>query len=319
MFLASWAFVPICVLPILYLLRRWCNGGVCHNRRRLDGKIVVITGASSGIGKETAIEIARRGATVVMVCRDFDRGTSALNEVKERSGNSNVFLKLLDLSSLEAVKNFSKYFVEEFNALHVLINNAAVAVCPYSKTRDGFEMQFGVNHLSHFALTNLLLPLMAKSAPSRVINVSSRFSQHSMADIRLDDINSEKSYSPYKAYCQSKLANVLFTKELNKKLTGSGITTYSLHPGVALTECGRHANILFQYFTAMISPFVLKTPSQAAQTTIYCTVQEGIENLSGKYFVDCEVQETQYRSNDEGLAKELWELSEEMTGVKCPL
>jgi len=292
---------------------------VCQSNRRLDGKTVVITGANTGIGKETAIDLALRGATVVMACRDLERGNSALKEVQEKSQNDNVSLKILDLSSLQSVREFSSSFLAEHEQLHVLVNNAGVGACPLATTEDGFEMQFGVNHLGHFALTNLLLPQMVESSPSRIVNVSSRASQRWMADINFDDINSEQSYSRFGAYCQSKLANVLFTKELQRRLSTTGVTAYALHPGVVLTEIGRHANSFLWSAVKLIGPLFLKTPCEGAQTTVYCAVQEDMEGLSGSYFVDCAVQGTTKKSNDEGLAKKLWELSEQMTGVDFPL
>ena len=224
----------------------------------------------------------------------------------------------LDLASLASIRSFCECFTREYGELYVLVNNAGVSVCPYMETEDGFEMQFGVNHLGHFALTNLLLLMMADTeAPCRIINVSSRASQRWMADLKMDDLNyTERSYSRYGAYCQSKLANVLFTKELHRKLQGTNVTTYAVHPGVCNTEFGRHANLLFRAFTALISPFVLKTPLQAAQTSVHCAVAEDVECHSGRYFVDCAVHETQYKSNDAKLARELWDRSEEMTGVK---
>ena len=313
-----WAASALSALPVLYAIRRWCDGGKCQNELRLDGKTAIITGANTGIGKETAIDLATRGATVVMACRDLDRSAEALAEVKDRSKNNNVFLRKLDLSSLESVRTFASSFTCVHNKLNILVNNAGVGACAYTKTEDGFEMQFGVNHLGHFALTNLLLPLMVESSPgSRIINVSSRAGQRSIDDIKFDDINSEKSYSRFGAYCQSKLANVLFTKELHRRLVGTGVTVYAVHPGVVLTEIGRHAQPVLWSAVKMLGPLVLKTPLQGAQTTIYCCVEEGIEHQSGKYFVDCDVMEgTSAKSNDQGLAEKLWELSERMTGVR---
>jgi len=242
----------------------------------------------------------------------------ALNDVKERSGSPTVFLKILDLASLSSIREFSRSFLTEYNKLHILINNAGVMMCPYTKTEDGFEMQIGVNHFGHFALTNLLLERLVESAPSRIVNVSSMAHEGIGADIYFDDINSEKSYSSITAYSQSKLANILFTKELHRKLTQSDVTTYSLHPGVIPTDISRHSKLLrlvnFVFLRAMC-----KTTEQGAQTTIYCAVQEGIENVSGLYFSDCAVTKSSVKSNDEGIAKKLWEVSEEMTGVRFPL
>ena len=162
------------IIIILYLLRQWMKGTKCYNIVRLDGKAVIITGANTGIGKETAVDLAKRGAIVVMACRDMKRGEAALKEVKNRSGSSEVFLKVLNLASLTSIHEFSKSFLAEYSQLHILINNAGVFQCPFTKTEEGFEMQIGVNHFGHFALTNLLLGRIVESAPSRIINVSSK-------------------------------------------------------------------------------------------------------------------------------------------------
>lgn len=306
-------------VPLFYLFRKWCGGGTCESETRMDGKTAIVTGANTGIGKETAIDLARRGATVIMACHDSQRGIKALKEVKEMSGSNSITLKILDLSSLESTREFSASFLSEHEKLHVLINNAGVGACPYAKTADGFELQFGVNHLGHFALTNLLLPRLIDSAPARIVNLSSRASQRWLADINFEDINSEKKYSPFSAYCQSKLANVLFTKELHRRLTGQGVTAYAVHPGVVYTEIARHAQRFLQLLGAIIAPIFLKTPSQGAQTSVYCAVQEGIEEQSGEYFSDCSVRKTTEKSRDEELANKLWDLSENMTKVEFPL
>lgn len=191
--------------------------------------MAIITGANTGIGKENAIDFARRGAKVYIACRDVQRGEDALKDIKTASGSDKVFFLQLDLASLDSVREFSRKFHELESQLHLLINNAGVMMCPKALTKDGFEMQIGTNHLGHFLLTNLLLDLLKASAPSRIVNVSS--AGHTMSDINKDDLMSEKSYSKLKAYAQSKLANVLFSTELAKKLEGTGVTVNSLHPG----------------------------------------------------------------------------------------
>ncbi|RXN04132.1 retinol dehydrogenase 13-like protein [Labeo rohita] len=176
----------------LFALRRWLAGGVCRSKARLDGKTVLITGANTGIGKETAVDMAKRGARVILACRDMGRANKAAEEVRKRSGNDNVVVKMLDLNSLRSVRALAKDVQKTEDRLNILINNAGIMMCPHWRTEDGFEMQFGVNHLGHFLLTNLLLDLLKKSAPSRIVNVSSL--AHESGKIHFDDINLEKNY-----------------------------------------------------------------------------------------------------------------------------
>ncbi|XP_024138416.1 retinol dehydrogenase 12 [Oryzias melastigma] len=300
----------------LFALKRWMAGGVCRSKVRLDGKTVLITGANTGIGKETAVDLAQRGARVIMACRDMDRANKAAEDVRKRSGNGNVVVKKLDLASLESVRQLSKEVLASEERLDILINNAGIMSCPQWKTEDGFEMQFGVNHLGHFLLTNSLLDLLKKSTPSRIVNVSSL--AHEKGKIYFDDINLEKDYHPWKSYRQSKLANVLFTRELAKRLQGTGVTTYSLHPGVIKTELGRHfmptislwKRVLFKPFS-----FFIKSASQGAQTTIYCAVEEKLQNESGLYYSDCAPKTAAPQALDDEAAKRLWDVSASMVGL----
>lgn len=213
------------------------QGGQYTKDTRIDGKVVVITGANSGIGKETAIDLAQCGGKIYIACRDVKRGEDALKDIKERSGSDKVYLLQLDLSSMESIRQFSKKFHELESQLHILINNAGVMACPKALTKDGFEIQIGTNHMGHFLLTNLLLDLLKQSAPSRIVVVSSLF--HWYGRINREDLNSEKSYSKWGAYGQSKVANILFTRELARKVEGTGITVNSLHPGAVKTELSR--------------------------------------------------------------------------------
>ncbi|OWF50392.1 retinol dehydrogenase 12-like [Mizuhopecten yessoensis] len=294
------------------LLRRHLAGGVCVSKKRLDGKTVIITGCNTGIGLETAKELSARGARVVMACRDVKKATEAAETVKTFSGNTDVSIQRLDLASLESVRKFAERMNEKEERIDILINNAGVMMCPKWKSEDGYEMQFAVNHLGHFLLTNLLLDRMKKSAPARIINVSS--SAHYRGKINFDDINSDKDYSSMAAYAQSKLANVLFTKELSKRLQGTGVTTNALHPGVVNTELPRHvqARITIIFLLGpIIKPF-LKTPLQGAQTNLHCALDENLDNVSGKYFSDCAEKGPSKAALVDEDAKRLWQLSEEM-------
>ncbi|XP_031716854.1 retinol dehydrogenase 11-like isoform X2 [Anarrhichthys ocellatus] len=300
----------------LFGVQKWMAGGVCRSKASLEGKTVLITGGNTGIGKETAVDLAKRGARVILACRDMDRGNKAAEEVKKRSGNDNVIVKKLDLASLQSVRQLAKDVLASEGRLDVLINNAGVMSCPKWQTEDGFEMQFGVNHLGHFLLTNCLLDLLKKSASSRIITVSSL--AHQRGQIYFDDIHQEKDYHPWKSYAQSKLANVLFTRKLAKKLQGTGVTTYSLHPGIIRTELGRHFWPTMPLWKRVVyTPlmFLIKSPTEGAQTTIYCAVEESLQNESGLYYSDCAPKTAAPQGLDDEAAKKLWDLSASMVGL----
>ncbi|XP_031706229.1 retinol dehydrogenase 12, like [Anarrhichthys ocellatus] len=279
---------------------------------RLDDRTAIITGANAGIGKETAIDLAKRGAKVIMACRDMERGQAAVKEVVEISGSEHVVCMKLDLADSKSIREFAEAVNKGEPKLNLLINNAGVMVCPYGKTADGFEMQIGVNHFGHFLLTHLLIDLIKRSAPARIVTVSSM--AHSWGSINLEDINSEKSYDKKAAYSQSKLANVLFTHSLAKKLEGTGVTTYSLHPGVVKTDLWRHLNGPQQFLMKMVSPFT-KNSSQGAQTSIYCAVEPSLEKESGGYYSDCAPASCSAAGKDDVLAQKFWDLSCQMLSI----
>uniref|UniRef100_A0A8C6ST54 Zgc:112332 n=1 Tax=Neogobius melanostomus TaxID=47308 RepID=A0A8C6ST54_9GOBI len=277
--------------------------GMCCNRwsseERLEGKTVIITGANTGIGKETARDLARRGARIVMACRDLERAEEAKQDIFEDTGNENLVIRKLDLSDTKSIRAFAELINKEEKQVNILINNAGIMMCPYSKTADGFEMQLGVNHLGHFLLTYLLLDLIKRSAPSRIVVVASV--AHTWTGLRLDDINSERSYDTMKAYGQSKLANVVFARSLAKRLHGTGVSVFSLHPGVVQSD-------LWRIFT--------KTTVEGAQTTIYCAVEPGLESqrevISGN---DCAAARSSRASSDDESAQKLWEISCNLLGI----
>ena len=223
----------------LWMLRRYFAGGVCQSKAKLDGQMVIITGGNTGIGKETAIDLAKRNARVILACRSEEKGKKAEVDVRRESGNNDVHFRQLDLSSFASIRKFAKEVLEEESCVDILINNAGVMMCPYTKTEDGFEMQFGVNHLGHFLLTNLLLDRIKQAPEGRIVNVSS--SMHAFSPpLNLDTINSEDNYSAIQSYSNSKLANVLFTKALAKRLHRTNVITTSLHPGAIDTDLQRH-------------------------------------------------------------------------------
>ncbi|XP_063062753.1 retinol dehydrogenase 12 [Engraulis encrasicolus] len=287
--------------------------GQWSSTERLDEKTVIITGANTGIGKETARDLAKRGARIIMACRDMERGEAARKEIAEDSGNQNIVLKRLDLSNTKSIREFAELINKEEQQLNILINNAGVMLCPFSKTADGFEMQIGVNHLGHFLLTFLLLDLLKRSAPARVVNVAS-VAHTWVSGIQLDDINSEKAYNARRAYGQSKLANILCTRSLAKRLQGSGVTVYSLHPGVVQTELWRHLSAPVQVAVRVFSPFT-KTSVQGAQTSVYCAVEPALEKDSGDYYSDCAPARCSRAAKDDEMAEKLWELSCQLLGI----
>ena len=281
----------------------------------MKGRICLITGASGGIGKETAVALAKLGATVVMVSRDSERGKAALADVRRRSGGSNnVHLMLADLASLQDVRSLASEFQQGHQQLHVLVNNAGALNSKLSLTKDGFETTFGVNHLAHFLLTSLLLDLLKTSAPARIVNVSS--SAHTRGAIDFDGLRGERKYAGIAAYSQSKLANVLFSNELARRLEGTGVTANSLHPGVIRSGFGHNNSgiwgALFGVFHAVARPFLL-TPEQGAQTSIYLASSPDVEGVTGKYFAKSKQTQSSDRSHDTDLAQRLWQVSEELT------
>lgn len=267
---------------LLYLLRRWLVGSPFgQNHLRMDGKVVIVTGANTGIGKETALDLAKRGAKVYMACRDFKRCEAARQDILKLSNNPNVFNRTLDLGSLESIRKFAREFIAEESRLDVLVNNAGL-MGPRRETVDGFEMLIGVNHLGHFLLTNLLLDLLKKSAPSRIVVVSSV--AHKWGKLKKDDFNSEKSYKAFPAYCHSKLANMLFTRELSKRLSGTGVTVNSVHPGSVKTEIFRDSKMGLMICLAPIFLLFMKDSEFGAQTQIRLAVDPKLETTTGKYF-----------------------------------
>ena len=215
----------------------------------------------------------------------------------------------LNLASIKSIREFSKNFHKVENRLDILINNAGVMACPKSYTEDGFEMQMGVNHLGHFLLTNLLLDLLKKSAPSRIVIVSSE--GHKISNINREDFMNEESYSKLKVYGQSKLANILFANEMARKLKGTGVTVNSCHPGLVHTNLGRHMNDfnwIRPIYRAILKPFY-KNPYEGAQTQIRLAVDPSLENVSGKYFSDCEEVLPSKAAQDNETAAWLWRKS----------
>lgn len=314
------------VFLLLVALRFWMRGPTrgSDNPKQLHGKTIVITGANTGIGKVAATDLARRGAKVIICCRSLERAEAAVKDIKDDSGSNLVEIQQLDLASLKSVRQCAEALLEKEEKIDYLINNAGVMLCPDWKTEDGFDMQMGTNHLGHFLLTELVMPLIKKSAASghhpRIVIVSSLAHVGARDGIDFDDIHFEKNFSSMKAYQQSKLANVLHAKELARRLDNTGISVYALHPGVIMTELGRHIEEKIPKAVGCClkptSKFVCKTPFYGAQTTLYCVLEDKIEAESGCYYSDCHVKTPAAQAQDMEAAKRLWELSEELVGLK---
>jgi NAD(P)-dependent dehydrogenase (short-subunit alcohol dehydrogenase family) len=278
----------------------------------MDEKVCLITGATSGIGKATAMGLANMGASVVMVGRDRGRGQAALAEIKEGSANASVDLMLADLSSQQEIHRLADDFKEAYPRLDVLINNAGVIRSKRVTTADGIEMTFAVNHLASFLLTNLLLDLLKASAPSRIVNVASGEQRNGIIDF--NDLQGEKGYKTAKAYSQSKLATVLFTYELARRLEGTGVAVNCLHPGVVGTNLGSGVSGVFGFTVRALTP-LMKSSEKGAETSIYLASSPEVEGLSGKYFVKKAEARSSDVSHDQRLARRLWEVSAELTNV----
>ncbi|KAM9798636.1 retinol dehydrogenase 14b [Neosynchiropus ocellatus] len=283
----------------------------------MRGKTVIVTGANSGIGKALAAELLKLQARVIMACRDRDSAAEAARDIQKESGEGHgeVVIKHLDLASLKSVRKFCEEIQEEEPKVDVLVNNAGLYQCPYTKTEEGFEMQLGVNHLGHFLLTHLLLDLLKKSAPSRIVVVSSKLYKY--GHINFDDLHSEGSYDKAFCYSQSKLANLLFTLELSKQLEGSGVTVNALTPGIVRTRLGRHVNIPFlaKPLFSLASLAFFKSPLEGAQTPLYLACSPEVEGVSGKCFANCAEEELMAKATDEQAAKRLWDVSLRMVGL----
>lgn len=274
----------------------------------MKNKIVIITGANSGIGRETARALATKGATIVMACRDDGRAAEALEDIVTTSGSRCVEVMLLDLASFASVHRFVKDFQHKYDRVDVLLNNAGLFPFKKQTTEDGFEMQFGVNHLGHFLLTQLLLPQLKAAGDARVINVSSMM--HHLGEIDFDSFEGATPYRPIRAYSQSKLANVLFTRAFARRHAGDGITAYSLHPGgVGTNIFGR--GYVRRTLYKMVGGFL--SPARGAKTSIYLATENGIEKHNGAYFNEFQrVKSGSTLSNDTALAEKLWRVSEQL-------
>lgn len=282
------------------------------SEKSVTEKVCMVTGANSGIGKATALNLAQRGARVVMVCRNHERGNPARAEIIQRSGNAQVDVLTADFASQQEVRLLAAAFKEQYDRLDVLINNAGLSRMTYTETEDGYETTWAVNHLAPFLLTNLLLDVIRASAPARIVNVSSE--SHQGSRIRFDDPNLTGRYGWFKAYAQSKLANVLFTYELARRLDGTGVTATVMHPGVVATNIWNRSNTPLDYVMRVIKVFFMST-RKSGDAVARLAVSPALEGVTGQYFNVMKPARSTPLSYDEEVAQRLWGLSEEMTGL----
>ena len=322
--LTIFGIIAVAVASLLFVARMCATFacGMCTCKGRLDGRTVIITGANTGIGKETASVLADRGARVILACRNMEAATAAADSIRKAIGRSAQLVTMkLDLSDLQSVRSFAKSFLEQEQQLDILINNAGVMWCPNSCTAQGFDTQYGVNHLGHFLLTNLLLPLMKRTgtrdAPSRIISVSSLAHRRGRAVFKLEK-QEDAHYNSWSTYSNSKLMNILFTRELTHRLRESSVdnvVSTCLHPGAIATDLQRHALArVGQTLSQVLLPvnhFVMKTPVQGAQTTIHLALKPNPMADAGKYFSDCKAIPCAKAARDDDAAGRLWAVSEE--------
>ena len=276
----------------------------------MNGKICLITGANSGIGKATTLTLAKMNATVIMVCRSKERGERAQKEIIDKTGNQKTDLFFCDLSSLRSIRNFASEFKTKYQNLHVLINNAGVMLSKRQISEDGFEMNFAVNHLAPFLLTHLLLDILKKSAPSRIVNVAS--AAHKFGTIDLEDLQGEhKKHRFMGIYGDSKLALILTSYEFSRRLEDTGVSLNLVHPGVVNTNLGMdrekpRKGIARRFF---------KSPEKGAETSIYLASSPEVEGITGKYFIKKKEQKSSEDSYDTDLGKKLWDISMKIVGI----
>jgi NAD(P)-dependent dehydrogenase (short-subunit alcohol dehydrogenase family) len=278
----------------------------------MNGKIVMVTGATDGIGKESARALAGKGATVIVVSRNPQKCDATVAEIKDQTGNANVEAMPADLSWQHDVRELSSRFLDRYPRLDVLLNNAGAIFASRQLSKDGIEMTWALNHLNYFLLTHLLLDALKAAPAARVVNVSS--GAHHMGRINFDDLEGEKRYSGWTAYGNSKLANVMFTYELARRLDGTRVTTNVLHPGSVGTSFGRNNGGVWNAALKLIGRFNL-SPADGAKTSIYLASSPDVGGVTGNYFDNCKAVSSSNASYDAAVQKRLWDVSAAMCGV----
>jgi len=279
----------------------------------MKGKIAVVTGANSGIGKVTALELAQKGASVVMVCRNRQKGETAMKAIIAETGNTNIDLLFCDFASQRQIRVLAKEIKYRYDKVDVLVNNAGLMMKKRVLTEDGLETTFAVNHLGYFLLSNLLLPLLKPAPAARIVNVASE--AHRYAKVDFDNLQAEKKFSSWGSYGQSKLANILFTYELSHRLRGTNIVANCLHPGIVRTNFGKDGNFLWRAAIKLAGGLFI-TPEKGAETSIYLATATELTGITGKYFSKKKIQKSNKQSYDVGVARKLWAISEQLTRLK---
>jgi len=279
----------------------------------LHDQVIVITGGNSGIGRESAVALAAMGATVVITARNPAKGQAALADVRQRSGSSRVELMDLDLADFASIRSFAAELLARFDRLDVLVNNAGGIISDRVHTAQGFEMTFGANHLGHFLLTELLLDRLVQSAPSRVVTVASIAHRFALSGLSFDDLQGDLGYSSMDAYAKSKLANILFSNELARRLEGTGVTSNALHPGGVRSGFGKsdHNRGIDRIAMVVGAPF-LRSPKGGAKTTVYLASSPAVAGATGGYYVRSKRHTPSKRARDTDAARRLWEESESL-------
>lgn len=280
---------------------------------RVKNKICLVTGADSGIGKHTSIKLAEKGAHVVMLCRDIEKAQEARKEIIQESGNPDIDLIMCDLSLMRSIRETVEEFNERFDELHVLINNAGVLLPEREVTEEGNEKAFAVNYLGPFLLTHLLLDVMKKSAPARIVNITS--AMHIRGKIDFDDLQMKKGrYSGWRAYANSKLAMIMFTYELADRLSNEDITVNTLHPGAVSTNFGEETlgtGAIYDIFG-----FLMRDPGEAAEDVVHLATSDQLDGVTGEYFEKEEMADSSEESYNEEKRKKLWKISEELVDLR---
>lgn len=317
-----WLYAPtaiyLALCGLLYLAwRRWMIGARCLSTATLEGKTAIVTGGNSGIGREVALDLSRRGARVIIASRDVTKSRLAAAGIRSETGGE-VLVKRLDLASLSSVREFVDEIERKEEKVHILVNNAGAAFVERHETEDGHEAIFQINYLAPLLLTHLLTKKLEESAPSRVVNVSSM--SHWYTDFDVEDLDAERvPFNAMRRYGSSKLAQVLWTREMARRLRQRGISVFSLHPGVVNTDITRDQKSKWWYSATLygiLFSYVFRSARMGAQTAIFCAVESGLGHDSGGYYADCAPGWASAQSKDDQLAVRLCEASEKMLDIK---
>ena len=279
----------------------------------MQGKTVLVTGGNTGIGKATVVALARLGARVVFTSRDRAKGEAALAEARSQSGSDAIECMNVDLASFRSIRAFAEAFLARYDVLHVLVNNAGIVLGSRRQSEDGLEETFAVNHVGTFLLTELLLDRIKASAPARIVNVASHAHKQARGGITFDDIDRARGYNGFRVYAESKLANIYFTRELARRLAGTGVTVNACHPGVVASDFAANGDYSgpVGWFFKLGRPF-LRTVEQGARTSVYLASSPEVEGVTGEYFANEKRSRPTRIAEDDAAAKRLWDLTEQI-------